>query len=378
MRKISVTVAIALAASTEPGVAQIEAHESAFRLTPLVNAVQADDDRLVDDDAGFTLAAGIEPLPNWHLELNLFRARLDGPEGDALDLSAAGINALRVFRRSTRVAPYALVGIGSQRKERPAGRSSTDAYADLGVGLLVALRRSPDSGRALALRVDLRARHDDADQGGRLDRLLGVGLQYTFGRAAAVTARQPETATALPAPPSDSRDADGDGVVDGRDRCAATPRGATVGADGCVIDSDADGVADAADACPSTPPGTRIDVRGCELRQEIRLPGVTFEHDSDRLLPEAFAALDEAAATLEKNADLRIEVAGYTDSTGPAAYNQALSQRRAEAVRRYLLERGVSNELAAHGYGERDPIDDNSTDQGRAQNRRVVLRILSP
>src|SRR5690606_33528543 len=329
-------------------------------------------------DRGFTLAASIEPLPSWNLELNLFRARLEGLAGDDLEMNAAGVNALRVFRRDARVAPYALVGIGSQRKERLLGESSTDAYADLGAGLLIALRRSPDSGRALGLRVDLRVRHDDAAEGGRLDRMLGVGLQYTFGRASSDPERQPETTAALPAPPPEILAADGDGVADGRDRCAATPRGVVVGADGCELDSDADGVVDRTDACPGTPPGTRTDVRGCELRQEIRLPSVTFEHDSDRLLPEAFAALDEAAATLEKNADLRIEVAGYTDSTGSDAYNQALSQRRAEAVRRYLLERGVSNELGARGYGERDPIDDNSTDEGRAQNRRVVLRILSP
>src|SRR5690606_37029692 len=159
-------------------------------------------------------------------------------------------------------------------------------------------------------------RHDDADERSRLDRMLGVGLQYTFGRASPDTARQAEAAAALPAPPPEIPDADGDGVADSRDRCAATPRGAEVDADGCELDSDADGVVDRTDACPGTPPGTRTDVRGCELRQEIRLPSVTFEHDSDRLLPEAFAALDEAAGTLEKNADLRIEVAGYTDSTG--------------------------------------------------------------
>lgn len=378
MKKLPLTVAIALATCAERGVAQIEAHERAFHLTPLVNVVQSDDDRLVKDDRGFTLAASIEPLPSWNLELNLFRAHLESLAGDDLEINAAGVNALRVFRRDARVAPYALVGIGSLRKERLLGESSTDAYADFGAGLLVSLRRSPDSGRALGLRVELRARHDDADERSRLDRMLGVGLQYTFGRASPDTARQAEAAAALPAPPPEIPDADGDGVADSRDRCAATPRGAEVDADGCELDSDADGVVDRTDACPGTPPGTRTDVRGCELQQEIRLPSVTFEHDSDRLLPEAFAALDEAAATLEKNADLRIEVAGYTDSTGSDAYNQALSQRRAHVVRRYLLERGVSNELGARGYGEHDPIDDNSTDEGRARNRRVVLRILSP
>src|SRR5690606_40616537 len=72
-----------------------------------------------------------------------------------------------------------------------------------------------------------------------------------------------------------------------------------------------------------------------------------------------------------RSSDLRIEVAGYTDSTGSDAYNEALSQRRAETVHRYLVERGVTNTLTARGYGERDPIADNGTEQERAQNRRV-------
>ena len=78
------------------------------------------------------------------------------------------------------------------------------------------------------------------------------------------------------------------------------------------------------------------------------------------------------------NADLSIEVAGHTDARGPDAYNLDLSRRRAETVRRYLLDRGVTNVLTARGYGEREPIADNGTETGRAENRRVVLKVLLP
>src|SRR5690606_159286 len=102
-----------------------------------------------------------------------------------------------------------------------------------------------------------------------------------------------------------------------------------------------------------------------------------FAFNSAELLPEAFVTLDEAAVTLRMNPDLRIEVAGHTDDVGSDAYNLALSQRRAEAVRRHLGEHGVTNRMTARGIGEREPVADNATEQGRAQNRRVVLRILS-
>lgn len=77
------------------------------------------------------------------------------------------------------------------------------------------------------------------------------------------------------------------------------------------------------------------------------------------------------------NPDLPIEVAGHTDGLGAEAYNLSLSQRRAEVVRRYLVDGGETNVLTARGYRESQPVADNGTELGRAENRRVVLRILS-
>lgn len=141
-------------------------------------------------------------------------------------------------------------------------------------------------------------------------------------------------------------------------------------------DSDLDGVLDSTDACPNTAPGTRVDARGCELKTQIELPLVTFDHNSDRLQPQAFATLDQAVRTLRMNPELRVEVAGHTDGRGSQVYNLRLSERRAEAVRRYLVEQGVPNVLTVRGYGESEPIADDGTEAGREQNRRVVLQIL--
>jgi outer membrane protein OmpA-like peptidoglycan-associated protein len=142
-------------------------------------------------------------------------------------------------------------------------------------------------------------------------------------------------------------------------------------------DDDRDGVPNKIDDCPNTPPPARVDVRGCEIRNEIRLPGVNFETDKAVIRPDSFAVLDEAVATLKRNPDLKIEVAGHTDDRASDVYNLGLSQRRAQAVRQYLLDRGVGNDMGARGYGESQPIASNATADGRATNRRVVLRVLN-
>jgi OOP family OmpA-OmpF porin len=172
-------------------------------------------------------------------------------------------------------------------------------------------------------------------------------------------------------------DSDGDGVVDRLDRCPATPAGRKVDAQGCELDSDGDGVVDALDQCPNTPRGDRVDTRGCTLTSTIQLKGVNFDNDSAAIRADARPILDEAVTTLKRYPQLRVEVAGHTDDRGADAYNLDLSQRRAQAVADYLVEMGIdAARLVAKGYGESAPVADNSTASGRADNRRVELRIL--
>jgi outer membrane protein OmpA-like peptidoglycan-associated protein len=142
------------------------------------------------------------------------------------------------------------------------------------------------------------------------------------------------------------------------------------------IDDDRDGVPNSQDRCPDTPPPARVDTTGCEFTDEIKLPGVLFDSDQASLKPESFAVLDGAVATLQRYPELRIEVAGHTDDRASDAHNLQLSQRRAETVRRYLADHGAGNNMSAKGYGESTPVASNRTAEGRASNRRVVLRIL--
>ncbi len=109
----------------------------------------------------------------------------------------------------------------------------------------------------------------------------------------------------------------------------------------------------------------------------IVLQGASFGFDSAELTAEARAILGEQAAVLEKEADIKVEIAGHTDSTGPEAHNQGLSERRAKAVEEYLISKGISaDRLKPVGYGPSYPIASNATREGRAANRRVELKVL--
>lgn len=173
-------------------------------------------------------------------------------------------------------------------------------------------------------------------------------------------------------------DSDGDGVADNHDRCPETVTGAEVDARGCEIDADNDGIVDRLDRCPGTASGVKVDAQGCKLKMVFVLKGVTFATASAELIGDSLKVLNEVRDTLQLHPEIKVEVAGYTDSRGARKYNVSLSQRRADAVRRYLIEQGISaDRLIAKGYGPDKPIADNATSAGRAANRRVEMRILN-
>ena len=110
------------------------------------------------------------------------------------------------------------------------------------------------------------------------------------------------------------------------------------------------------------------------LPKKMVLEGVNFDFDKSTLRQEDIAIIDRNAADLDKWGNVNIEVAGHTDSRGSDEYNINLSQRRADAVRNYLISKGIAaDRLTAKGYGESQPVADNATDEGRFKNRRVEL-----
>ncbi|WP_430387270.1 OmpA family protein [Blastomonas fulva] len=124
--------------------------------------------------------------------------------------------------------------------------------------------------------------------------------------------------------------------------------------------------------------GTGVDVVRDGDSLLLNMPSqVTFDVDSSAVKPEFRNTLNDVAATLVQYESTYIDVYGHTDSTGSDAYNQTLSERRAQSVSSYLSTRGVqSARLATRGFGESQPVASNTTEDGRAQNRRVEIRIV--
>ena len=136
-------------------------------------------------------------------------------------------------------------------------------------------------------------------------------------------------------------------------------------------DADGDGVVDTGDQCPNTPRGDRVGPMGCSCDVSVQL---VFEFNSATLTAADKTELDRVAARLQELKFVGGEAGGYTDSTGDDAYNLDLSKRRAQAAVDYLATKGVSaSRITVVGHGETNPVGDNATAEGRAQNRRVVL-----
>lgn len=218
-------------------------------------------------------------------------------------------------------------------------------------------------------------------------------------------------------------DTDRDGVPDSEDWCGSSPKSSRVGPNGCALgeiaeqcgraavaeteepahvvpavapvkpaepvppppepspapadtDEDDDGVENDDDECPGTPKGSEVDRKGCVKIEKVVLKGVNFATGSATLKPEAGATLRAVASAMKADDDLEVEVQGHTDSVGAEDKNQKLSEKRADAVKKFLVKEGIEDgRLTTRGFGETDPTDSNDTAAGRANNRRVVFKI---
>ncbi|MFA6235551.1 MAG: OmpA family protein [Bacteroidota bacterium] len=158
-----------------------------------------------------------------------------------------------------------------------------------------------------------------------------------------------------------SRDSDNDGIVDGQDGCPKEPE---------TINNYKDN-----DGCPDSLPLTTEVLRP---GQALVLEGVNFAENSAALTPEAIKALTAAVQTLKDNPAVVVEIGGHTDSRGEAPANLELSRLRAEAVLLFLTQEGIADtRLRARGYGEDQPRAGNTTEAGRARNRRIEFKVLS-
>lgn len=316
--------------------AQDDPYDNRWYMGVAGGLVFPDSDRRVDDDHNFHYGVNFGRFftPSFSLDLRLDRYMLDYEEvtpgtSNRNRLQSYGLVGRYHFREGQNTRPYLLLGAGMQGHKN-AYDKGRDIYASLGAGIHQTYNDN------FSMRFEAEYRHDnDRDtfnrSSGSDDFLVTVGFNFAFGEKP----RAPEPAPA----PQPVR--------------APSP-------------------APAPEPAPAPQPAPEPEVV-FEFDSSV-----TFGLDSAQLQPGAQAELNEAVALLNLHDELaRVEVAGHTCDLGPADYNQGLSQRRAQAVRDYLVENGVSaDRLVVRGYGEDRPKVANRSESARQQNRRVELVVL--
>ena len=326
----------------------------------LGNYVKADRKRGPDVKygSGASFLFGRHFANHWGWEANYTFSGLEtGPSGGGdYYLQALGADATYSFGDRQTFTPFLLAGGGGVLDDvHPRIDGGGSGYVNVGLGFTTGTFWH----ERIRVRAEVRGVHDfnsTPTHTGFNDVRAGIGIEIPFYEPRPVEAPMP------PAPPQ---------VVKVEEvKTVPVPTG--------VLDSDGDGVTDDKDKCPNTPPNTRVDGDGCPIPKVLRLDGVTFEFNKARLRPDAQTILGYVVGIMQKYPDMQVELAGYTDNVGKAAYNLRLSQKRAEAVKMYLVGKGIGgNRIAAKGYGKENPVATNDTDEGRERNRRVELHVLN-
>lgn len=349
-------------------------HRPGWYVAPMAMQYKVDSERRTDDGTGFAFGLGHRGDIG-ALELSYLSVKLD-PENSADSQAELTGYALTLLAGPYGDRPilsniFGLIGFGVLRREDHPRFTENDGtiFADVGLGYLHPFSLK---GWDLAVRAEARYRHDvqqsprpDGVPGAFKDTVFNVGLQLGLGRDP-----EPLPPLAEPAPEpvaaAASADDDQDGVANDLDQCPGTAAGTAVDGTGC-----------AAPLAKCESDGTNFALEGCKVGDTLALIGVNFETNQAELQAGASAILDAAATALSARPELKVEVGGHTDNIGEDSYNQSLSQRRAETVRAYLVEKGVGTErLGAVGYGEASPLTSNDTNEGRASNRRVELKVV--
>ncbi len=342
------------------------------------------------------------------------------PVGDKFLLEADANIHFKLLTDNHFFVPYFILGAGASLYNG----TYLATYAPIGGGLQFRL----GEGSFIHMEGTYRVRITD---------LANYNFQYAIGIASPLSDNKEPVVLAAPPPPPPApeaeKDTDGDGIVDSKDKCPTVP--GTAKYDGCPVpDTDGDGINDENDKCPTvkglakyngcpvpdrdhdgindeedkcpdvpgvaryqgcpvpdtdgdgvndeedkcpTEKGTRAN-NGCPEMKDFAFEAknVQFVTGSAVLTKIAIAELDKGAKILADHPTLNILIDGHTDNVGTAELNKKLSQKRADAVKDFLVKKGVNaSSLTATGYGFDQPIADNKTDKGRTENRRVEFKV---
>ncbi|QEY11358.1 OmpA family protein [Cellvibrio sp. QJXJ] len=296
-------------------------------------------DEALEDANTWGLGFGYVLNENWTLEAVASKWDSETQAG-AVDVDGTQyrLDALYNINTESLWRPYVAFGVGDQEREFNAATPSSerDTLLNLGAGVKRSL------GGNWEFRTDVRAFNSLDNE--YTDLALNAGISYLFGGS-------PAPVKAAPAPaPVVEKDSDGDGVFDSKDQC------------------------------PNTPSTHKVDAVGCSLKltETVAIElNITFDTAKSVIKPDFEGEVAKLATFMDQYADTQVTVEGHTDSQGSDAYNQKLSQSRADAVKAALITKyGIAaDRVNAIGYGEAKPVADNMTADGREQNRRVVGQV---
>ncbi len=383
-------------------------------VSPGIGYQSFDSDLDLEDAEFLNLGIGYRFNSPWALELNAnqTQSELESSASD-VDVNGYRLDTLYHLGEGDKWQPHLALGIGEVEYQPDTGTDSDQPQVNIGAGVT---RYITDN---LMTRADLRFLHGHDES--NTDAIIQLSLGWIFGDKSPEDAdgdgiidkndKCPTTPTAALVDTNGcALDSDGDGVANGIDRCPNSAKGMKVDARGCVLDSDKDGVADNIDTCKSTPAtvqvdsvgcaidsdgdgiadyldscvdtpkGAKVDKKGCRLQltEEVSISmNLNFKTGSSEILPTHHDQLNQVGKFLVQYPDTKVVVEGHTDSMGDASMNKMLSQARAESATDYLAKQFKIDRarMTALGKGESEPIANNNTREGRAQNRRVVAVI---
>ena len=382
----------------------IFAQDYKYELSPMIGYNIAEGNLDMKNDGYFT--GGIEFQINSDSQIApefslYFAPNADYKTTGNTNVIRGAFNGVYTFDTMDNIIPFAKAGVGIENFTNNQSGNKDGFFVDAGAGLKVPFSEQL-AFKAEALYMAKIGREHAGNADSNLMAL--IGLTYSFGATSQKVVEQSVVKEEVVVVAVDGDD-DNDGIPNSKDSCNYTPANTPVGALGCALpqDSDHDGINDAQDKCPNTPKGTQVDATGCDrdmdhdgvvnaddicpntpLGSAVNSDGcpasidlhINFENNSYKVKKESFDNIYNYADFLKKYTNYSAKIVGYTDSIGSAAYNQKLSEKRANEVQRMLIESGVNPaQLSAEGRGEANPVASNKTAQGRAQNRRIEAEL---
>ena len=368
-----------------------------YEVTPVIGYNIAEGNIGLDNHAAYGAEAqynGLDSVIKPELSVLYSKADYEAPSTLNTNVWRVALNGVYEYDKLGAVIPLVKAGLGYENmSDTYATANSNSAFVDAGLGAKVPFTKNI----ALKLEAVYMLKYNDT----RYDNNLAVlaGLNIAFGKKAEEIV--PQTAPVTPVVVDG--DDDHDGILNSVDECINTPAGFTVNAQGCALDDDKDsvantvdqclttafgievdtkgcaldddkdGVLNAKDACPNSPIGSKVNSEGCPVLVNLH---VNFDNNSAKVKENSMNDINKFTNFLSTYTDYSAKIVGYTSNTGNAKYNQKLSERRANSVKKIITEEGIdASRVTAVGMGEENPIADNATEAGRSENRRIEAEL---